>query len=1279
MKKVEVIIGQGTEQIGLDLESNAISIALQYSIDDVRNIDKKNSNYSKTITIPGTKKNNKAFGNLFDVNSTFDQFDINKKIDARIIVDSSPVLEGYLQLTKVNKFNTADLQGNKISYEVVVFDNSIDFIQTLGDKKVQDLDVSIYDHTYNQTVIENAWNNHTFLDMYQYPLMDKNIAGYETTDFRPAFYHKALLLKIAQESGYTLEGSFMSNTTYEREIIAWDGNTPKITDADAELREYKAGFTGGITTLFSNVSKSNFKNIRDKIQEQVANPNDISPPDFFDNTGTFVFNQGPASDPYARWTAVNAGKYNFKIVLKVSFTYSGNGIQRSKSGVIINNFSNALTFNARLRRSSSPTNYIAGGSQKIGQLESLDQYNFTTKTITSDVEINIPNVDLAAGEDVYLHFGFTSQSSNFAWTEYPSVNQNVQMSGRIFDTTSTGVQSFWSNETVQVENVGDAGEIELGQYLPKDIKQKDILSDVIKRYNVYVRKHPTKNKTLILESRDDFYANNVSVLDWTQKKDYSSEDKIAFLSDLQNKEILFTYKEANDLMSPDGQKYNELYNSSTGDIYGQKLISFDNDFVKGVKRIESIFSTAPLVYRGPIGNSVVVPTLDSAESKRNPVLLYWGGLKPVLDEFSSPTTYNITWGTDPVTAYTTYPYAGHWDDPYTPTLDIHYGQITYEFYGELLNNTTDNNLFNNYWRNYINQIGTGKIVTSKFYLRETDINTIKDALNTRIFIKDSYYTINKIIDYKPLEDGLTTVELLYITQGSSFSPISGESNFALSPYNIYNSTNNLGPLLSNNSNNTSTNDVVMLGRRNYVGSNSNSNINGNDNIIGNDSTNINITGDGNTVEDGLTNVTIVGDNQIISESNTSYINGTTFTPGNPLSGLWEAGLGLDSVVQVNSSAANTASGYYSITTGVSNANDGNYSGILGGSSHTILAGSLGSSILGGASNNIAGDQNSIVGGSFNSVDTTFTSVGSSAIVAGSNNVVGSSGERSVILGGTINNITGSLSSIVAGSNNTLSGDSSIIVGGISNTLSGDNSVISGSDTSNITGNSNNVFGGLQNNITIPAQFNGVFGAQQSTISGPSNNNVIVGSTLATITNPSSGNIIVGGNNTVINFGSNTYTLAGTSNEITGGGGPGGVKSGIIGGELNTTNANNALILNSRTSDITNSSLAATGKQNLIVGGTDNTINVDTTSNSIILGGKNNIIDTTVDSSVILGGDGITATQDNTAYIPKLVVTETYIPTATSDTNGETGEISYDGSYVYVKTTSGWLRSTLSTF
>ena len=999
-KKVEVIIGVYPNQISLDLSENSISIALQYSIDDVRNIDKKNSNYSKTITVPGTKKNNKAFGNLFDVNATFDQYNPNLKIDARIVVDSSPVLEGYLQLTKVNKLNNADLQGNQISYEVVVFDDSVDFIQTLGDKKVEDLNFSTSNHIYNKTNITNAWSAHTYDDVYQYPLLDKITKEYFTKDFKPAFYHKSLLLKIAEEAGYTLQGSFITdNDSYEKEIIMWDGDTPTITDGQAIQREYRVGATGS-TSTFGNYNHTNTNlSSEGKIPSNNINYNDIVTAGFFDNTGGYSANlPGGSSLDYSQWQCTNTGKYEFGVTNNFTVTYNKLNPLDPGELYIRGRPANGDPVYPTLRCSivDVDTGFIyAQSSRNLPRYQDLP-LGVNGRVITGNVSFNLTSKTIPKDAKIKVLYTFTS-STRFGWgyrfgddNERRRTPVNIQLD---FNPTANSV---WFNKTVKKENIEDGDEIEINQYLPKEIKQKDILSDIIRRYNVYVRKHPTKTKTLLLDSRDDFYDTNVSVLDWTQKKDYSSQDKIAFLSDLQNKEILFTYKEANDIAGAGGGKFNEKYNASTGDIYGQKLITFNNDFAKGVKKIESIFSTTPLVFRGDIGNNVVVPTVSTSESKRKPVLCYWGGMIDVKDENGDAEELQISWGSNSnnTVQYSTYPYAGHWDNPYDPTIDIHFGEITFEYYGKLLNGITDNNLFNKYWKNYITQISNGKLVTSKFYLRETDINFIKDNLNSRIFIKDSYYVINKIVDYKPLEDGLTSVELLRIEQGSIFSGTT--TQVADIPYyvtvNSYDqylsqqdNTRN-GPYRSNISNQSASSNVMMLGNNNYVGENSTGVINGNNNTVFDDSTGVNITGNDNTVVSGVENVTIVGDGVTVTESNTSVINGTTLSDGSTLSGLWEVGGGLDSVAQISSVGANESNGRTNFVVGENNISSGIASAVVGGQLN-VVDGTL-SGTLGGSGNALTGDESAMIGG-FNNTLTASQSaiIGGTGISATLDNVV----------------------------------------------------------------------------------------------------------------------------------------------------------------------------------------------------------------------------------------------------------------------------------------------------
>ena len=872
-KRVEIIIGEYPNQRSLDLEENAVSIALQYSIDDVRNIDKKNTNYSKTITLPGTKKNNLAFGSLFDINTTFDKFNPNLKTKARIVVDSSPVLEGYLQLKSVNKLNNSDLQGNKISYEVVVFDDSIDFIQTLGDSLLSDLDLSSLDHLYNKTNIEYAWNNHTHANIYQYPLMDKVEKDYITDDFKPAFYHKGLLNKIAEVVGYSLEGSFIENNAqYERELISWDGETPKLKDEEVEDRKFKSG----LTTTIQNVgqyTKNSWNTLSDNISDDL-NFEDITTSPFFDSTGGYV-----SDGTLSYWEVVNTGRYDFTFNNRFRITLTNLSataaiLLQSVGGAATNNTVKAIV---RIDLKDSVSDEVVS-SQSVWLGD--DQYFSSISAndieyINKDATFNFSNVSVTEGQRLYPVCTLISNTT-FGWAEAnvsPVKNAPVRIRLQSYKTLLTGQPAEWFNAPSLAVDIEDGDLIEVGLYLPKKIKQKEMFSDVISRYNVYIRSHPTKTKTLILESRDDFYKDNVKVLDWTQKKDYNSEDKISFLSDLQNKEIIFSYKEDSNALASDGEKYNEAYTKSTGDIYSQKKIGFENDFTKGTKNVTSIFSSAPLLFRE--NNNVVVPAVSGLKGKRNPVLLYWGvyGNTDVLNSQGDAATLGIKWGTDTTTTeYSTYPYAGHYDNPYSPTLDIHFGDVTFEYYGKLLNNITDNNLFNQEWRNYYTQISEGKIITSKFYLRETDINLIKDNLNSRIFIKDSYYNINKIVDYKPLEDGLTTVELLRIEKGSDFSPTS-TNRTDIPNYSTLTNSDQFNSVNNNGTNNLNSNNVLAVGNGNYAGSGSSGIINGNNNTIGGNSTGVNITGDNNNVSSGVENVTIVGNNQTVTESNTSIING----------------------------------------------------------------------------------------------------------------------------------------------------------------------------------------------------------------------------------------------------------------------------------------------------------------------------------------------------------------------------------------------------------------------
>jgi len=135
----------------LDLKDDG-AFPLTFSIADIRNPDKRNSTFSKTITLPGTKKNNIFFGGIFEVGID-DTFDVTKKVQAVVYQQGLEQLNGILQLKKIIRDDF-----NNISYEINLFGQLANIFYNLGDLKLCDLDFSEYNHIYTYSSITESWN-----------------------------------------------------------------------------------------------------------------------------------------------------------------------------------------------------------------------------------------------------------------------------------------------------------------------------------------------------------------------------------------------------------------------------------------------------------------------------------------------------------------------------------------------------------------------------------------------------------------------------------------------------------------------------------------------------------------------------------------------------------------------------------------------------------------------------------------------------------------------------------------------------------------------------------------------------------------------------------------------------------------------------------------------------------------------------------------------------------------------------------------------------------------
>jgi len=170
-----------------------------------------------------------------------------------------------------------------------------------------------------------------------------------------------------------------------------------------------------------------------------------------------------------------------------------------------------------------------------------------------------------------------------------------------------------------------------------------------------------------------------------------------------------------------------------------------------------LFGPTPII-RTPFG--AYVPMIAGQAPKTNLRILYDGTTR-------SCSPYHIyDYGTTGMTGVTSYPYVGHFDDPLNPTFDINFSTCAFYYYQP--SSLTDNNLYNRYWRRTMGQINNGKMLTAFFNLKESDIQPLE--LNDKIRIDNSWWNINKVIDYNANGNELTQVELISIDNEVDFMP-----------------------------------------------------------------------------------------------------------------------------------------------------------------------------------------------------------------------------------------------------------------------------------------------------------------------------------------------------------------------------------------------------------------------------------------------------------------------------------------------------------------------------
>jgi hypothetical protein len=363
-------------------------------------------------------------------------------------------------------------------------------------------------------------------------------------------------------------------------------------------------------------------------------------------------------------------------------------------------------------------------------------------TILSQTTIAVPTTNIPFGINLSVNNITFNTSDNIKLEISSNVVQIQQFGGALTINSTTPTD-------VPVE-YGDA--IVINDTIPKGIFQKDFFLSICKMFNLYVYDSIFDEKKLIIKPYVDFY--DGTTLDWSNKIDRNKPFSIKPMSEVNARYYQFKYKSDNDF-------YNDNYKKKFNEGYADNLYDSEFDFVRDTDVTEIIFASSPL-YQAT-GTDKIYPAIykksneNTKEDKMDSVIRILQAKK-----ITGKTLWTIKNGGNNLAAYTAYGYAGHLDDPYSPTNDINFGAPKEIYFDATTYPTT--NLFNAYYSDYMAEITdkNSKLLTCYILLNSLDIQNLD--FSKLIYIDGVLFRLNKVENYNPIIYTTSKVELLKVIQ-----------------------------------------------------------------------------------------------------------------------------------------------------------------------------------------------------------------------------------------------------------------------------------------------------------------------------------------------------------------------------------------------------------------------------------------------------------------------------------------------------------------------------------
>jgi hypothetical protein len=188
------------------------------------------SDFTRTITLPGSQKNNNFFEFVYDISVENPYtFATNQKVPCYLDFDGIYLSNGYIQLNKVNVYQNKFID----SYEVTIYGGLSSFGRDLKTYFLSDLtSLNQFNHTASLSNITSSWEGNLFSGSIVYPIadygqrlrytptdtnsgIDSETGAMCVQDFKPAIRVKEVWDAIFTEFGYTYSSDFFNEAWWD--------------------------------------------------------------------------------------------------------------------------------------------------------------------------------------------------------------------------------------------------------------------------------------------------------------------------------------------------------------------------------------------------------------------------------------------------------------------------------------------------------------------------------------------------------------------------------------------------------------------------------------------------------------------------------------------------------------------------------------------------------------------------------------------------------------------------------------------------------------------------------------------------------------------------------------------------------------------------------------------------------------------------------------------------------------------------------------------------------